>query len=455
MIVHLRRPCSTIALLALALSAPLAGCSSAHPGAPASADLGAFKTLYVGTPFAVAERSNGGGHLFVVDGDDAVREIEFRDTQGRPSPVEVLDVRVLSAAWVWLHLAPGVAKDGPSPAHALLRVSDGKLFDAEALSAGGTPQLRRGDVLSAIAMRADGSSAVARLDLTSMELQYLGTTAAGSPGSKGARFVVDRDGNVRALASTPESGLPRQTIFFADGGAPVVDSWGPDQADPAFCETAGGGGTLALTHGTDDGLYAFCVSTSVSVMSPSPDPEGVTTFHPRQYFVREVRFTPTGSQFVDQAPAVSSPCPVRGAFGEGGVCAKLPLLRPADDLRARTHRVGLGGGFFSLAPEPGGGLSVAWTTLSRGPDASGSIDEFQWWSTGPIVFRSQLRTGGPEAVSSFYVRGPWRGAGSVLVYCPCQDTRCSTGETYAVKSSEASPALVASTCVLPERVDTL
>jgi hypothetical protein len=410
-----RRSRRSTAALALALAAALTGCSGgkkASPRPPASATL-------VGTPkalFVASAASDPVQRLHEVDLDDAIRRIEFRDSDGNPVPVGIWSFEVLSKDWVLLHCWWDDGDPGLHVQALLLRMTDGKVFDVSRLFPVDV-QLKGGSIYSVY-------DYIARLDLSTMLVHPMSNPQVDHPSKP---FLVDDAGNVRAPTQVGTSGAMQAKIFFADNSPPLVDPWqGP------LCVEGGGGGTLAEVYGENGKLYAFCAADL-------PDPDGSTTARVLEYFVREVSFTPSGTQVVDQAPIRTSRC--TGPTPDTVVCPDVrvgpwPRLQP----HTRARQLTFATGFFGMSAVPAGGISLQWTDLPL-PDFTVASGGYVFWRAGDGLYRLRLQAGAsPETIVTDGALISWEVAGGVVVF-----TKYLSGTevgTYRVTGPGMSPALL-------------
>jgi hypothetical protein len=401
------------ALVALA-TASLLACSGgaqrdvAKP--PVSAVIGVPKALFVATPAGAGASTTRALRLHAVDADDTVRTIDFRDQDGNPVAVYVERMDVLSRDWAWLRIGYATT-DGYSLRYVLLRVADGKLYDADPFSSW-EPQVNGGWLYSF----SEGS--IVRVDLSSMTMYPMSNPAYDSVGGL---LAIDHHGNVR---TSEWSGHTFQKIFFADNTPPLVDPWSVDAANPIFCETGGASGELAQMHGDDTHLYSVCVRDVAGRL---------------EYFVREVSFTATGSQFSDGPPVRTT-----------GLPETRIAVAPDCTLRPRTRYLPLTSGFFTLSPAQEGGISLAWTDL---PLSSVSLisGEYGYWKAGDGIFRIRFQAeAAPESVVAAANIISWQVAGGVVLF-----TRYLTGTavaTYRVTAPSVDPELVSSSDMQVQQV---
>lgn len=434
-----RRLRAPSALAAIVLAAALSACSKhdARAKPPASASL-------VGTPkalFLASAAASGTTSLHEVTTEDAVVQVEFRDEDGRPLDVQVAGVTVLSREWVLLSIYQPSRDPSATPSDVLLRISDGKLFDAKALSVKGVPQVKRGNTLYSIGYTPTAYGALLRTDLTTMRVEPMSNPQYDQLSGP---FVVDHQGNVRAGEHDDTGYLGK--IFFADNRPPVVDAWRPNVwTDVTFCDTGGNAGMLAAVYGEDDRLYAVCAD-DVPDPGSVPDPFGVTTRY-QDYFVRQVSFTEAGSVLVDSPPVR------RVAYSRSVPAERRIAVSPWNDLRPRTRRLVLSTGFFTVAPVPAGGISVAWTDLPV-PDLARISGEYGYWQEGTTVYRLRLAAGATrEAVLTAPTLISWEVAGGVVIF-----TKYLTGTsigTYRVDAPGAEPVLVSSSDMQVQQIQEL
>jgi hypothetical protein len=350
----------------------LGACGSASkkaepdPKPPVAAVLKTPKAFFIATP------TNDARRLHALNADGLVSAIDFRDADGNPVPVQVDRAVALSSEWVWLSIWYPAKGGGVSGAQVIMRVADGKLFGVPSSWDPGSVQAKGNSLYSV-------NGAVERLDLTSMIIYPLNNPAYDTATGP---FAVDHEGNVRAGELI--GGAPSHKIFFGSGAPPVADPWGNGDTDLDLCP--GGPDPLGNVYGEDGHLYAFCRRIVL-------DPQAASTV---EYFVRQVHFTATGTQFTD-AP------PVRAAACGAPLQTTCPHESPMDvatpyTLNTRSRMIPFTSGFFTMTSVPQGGVALSWTDLAL-PAITVMSGEYGFWRAGDGIHRIHLQPGAtPETV---------------------------------------------------------
>lgn len=387
-------------LLALALAAAIAGCDhrdTAPEPSPAPVPVAA---ILVGTPKALfrwSPQRASDAALHELDADGGIHAVEFVDADEVPVRVKVTELRTLSRDWVWLRLfvVPRPAEGDPDPVlrTVLLRVTDGRLFDAEGLSLGHA-QLKGQSLYAHLADRPE----LVRVDLATMTRSPVNDPASDPVGD--LPFLVDQQGNVRiSLLRNGSSWVTK--IFFADGSPPIVDPWRTAGMGMDLCD--GGISEYATAYGDDGHLYVVCSSFA-------PDPEGGASTT-RGVLVQRVSFTPSGTQRTAAGPVVRE-----GACSSG--CIRLPIGTWTDyypDSRSR-YLLADTTGFFRLTAVPAGGFSLAWTDFPL-PAGAWIAGEYAYW--GPVdhtISRIRLEAGATAAPIALPIVSTWTVIGGVVVF---------------------------------------
>jgi hypothetical protein len=419
-----RRSRRSAAVLVLALAVGLGGCHErkTEPKAIVRAPVAATMTRTPRALFLASSVADPALRLHEIDPDAAIRQVEFEDSDGNPVAVTVTVVEALSRDWLWVELSyEGLTAAGdayPISQKALLRVADGKLFDAEELSPWNA-HVKGGKLYAYMSV----GWALVGVDLASML-----AVPVNNPSYDPVQgpFLVDHQGNVRT--EVWRNGSAETKIFFADNSPPVVD---PRRAESGFCANS----PLATVYGEDGHIYVVCSSNI-------PDPEGSTTTRYLEYFVREVSFTASGAQVTTGAVLRRATC--TGPTDNAIVCPEAQIQATTlYGLDSRSRYLPLTSGFFTMTPVPAGGISLSWTDLALPASISLIAGDHGYWQAGDTVSRIRFQAGASaEPVVAVPNLISWKVAGGVLVF-----TKYLTGTaigTYAVPAPGMDPMLISS-----------
>jgi hypothetical protein len=394
---------------------------------PVSVNIGTPKALFIGTgtgtsgsALVTAATSASATQLIRVNQDGTVEAVPFKDAYGATVQVQVTHVELLSSDYLWVEFSYNVAD-----VTALVRLADGKIFDLTPLGVSLASAQVKGGYLFAV-----GDSTLYRITLSSMQAQPMNNPNYDSVALMyRPEFEVDHQLNVRVplLSNQPYSGAYAPKIFFADNSVPVVDSYRTDDVPYAgYCSNTV---PMAEVYAENGHFIEVCWTVA-------QDPTNVTSFT-KSYFVRDISFTSSGTQFTDSAPVRTFSCAASD-------CSDETVLSVATTYTRHTlaRYLPTTNGFFVMSSVAGAGIALAWTDMAL-PAITILSGDYGYWKSADSVYRINLTAGStPElfVTSSNIIN--WHVAGGVLIYA-----RYVTGTsiaTYGVSAPGVTPVLLRS-----------
>lgn len=427
---QLTTPIVTTSCLVMAL-----GCSNSKPAPetrvprpPVAVEVGTPKALFIGTSptmgagIVSGATSGGGTQLIRVNRDGTVEGVPFKDEDGATVQVQVNHVELLSSDYLWVDFSYG----GGETVTALVRLADGKIFNLTPLGVNLASAQVKGEYLFAVS-----DATLYRITLSSMQAQPMNNPNYDSVASMcRSEFEVDHQLNVRVplVLNQPYSGAPTAKIFFADNSPPVVDSYSQYTCDPvaAYCS---GTAPMADVY-AENGHFMEVCWTAVQ------DPINLTSFT-KSYFVRDISFTPSGTQYTDSAPVRTYACTTSDCSDETVLAAATTYTR-----HTLARYLPTTNGFFVMSSVAGAGIALAWTDMAL-PAITILSGDYGYWKSGDSVYRIKLNAGStPELLVTSSNIINWKVAGGVLIYA-----RYVTGTsiaTYSVSAPGVTPVLLRS-----------